>query len=85
LGRRRCDELTSYLPPHPQNPNRQIDNPEYKPDPKLHARAKDVSFVGFELWQVKAGTHFDDIIITDSIEVRWLGVSRGCGCVGMQA
>lgn len=60
-----CARLTSNPFQHGQ-----IDNPEYKPDPKLHARAQDVSFVGFELWQVKAGTHFDDIIITDSIEVR---------------
>lgn len=46
----------------------EIDNPEYAEDPKLYVRAKDVSFVGFELWQVKSGTLFDDILITDSIE-----------------
>lgn len=44
-----------------------------------------MSFVGFELWQVKAGTHFDDIIITDNIEVRPLStiVVWVFGCVGL--
>ncbi len=46
----------------------QIPNPEYFEDNKLHARAKEVSYVGFELWQVKSGTMFDDIIVTDSLE-----------------
>jgi calreticulin len=45
-----------------------IDNPEYFEDPKLSFRAKDISLIGFELWQVKSGTMFDDIIITDNIE-----------------
>lgn len=45
----------------------EIPNPEYKEDKKLHLRAKDVSYVGFELWQVKSGTLFDDIIVTDSL------------------
>ena len=45
-----------------------IANPEYFEDPKLHARAKEVTAVGFELWQVKSGTMFDDIILTDSLE-----------------
>lgn len=45
-----------------------IPNPEYSPDPKLHARATEVTAVGFELWQVKSGTMFDDIILTDSLE-----------------
>lgn len=45
----------------------EIPNPEYKEDPSLHFRAKDVSYVGFELWQVKSGSIFDNIIITDSL------------------
>jgi calreticulin len=45
-----------------------IPNPDYKDDNKLHARCTDCTHVGFELWQVKSGTIFDDIIITDSIE-----------------
>merc|ERR1711981_320878 len=47
---------------------KQIDNPDYKGEDKLHARCKDCEYVGFELWQVKAGTIFDDIIVTDSLE-----------------
>jgi len=45
-----------------------IPNPAYKVDPNLYVRAKDASHVGFELWQVKSGTIFDDIIVTDSLE-----------------
>jgi hypothetical protein len=41
-----------------------IDNPEFKPDPKLHVIA-DTKYVGFELWQVKAGSIFDNIMVTD--------------------
>jgi calreticulin len=44
-----------------------IDNPEYKDDDNLYL-FKDNAFVGFELWQVKAGTIFDNIIVTDSVE-----------------
>jgi len=32
----------------------------------VYAVCKPCSHVGFELWQVKAGTVFDDIIVTDS-------------------
>merc|ERR1712146_241674 len=41
-----------------------IDNPEFKEDPTLH----EFTFggIGFELWQTKAGSLFDNIIITDS-------------------
>merc|ERR1712008_57193 len=46
-----------------------IANPEYATDDELYAVC-DVgcTHVGFELWQVKSGTLFDDIIVTDSIE-----------------
>jgi hypothetical protein len=44
-----------------------IDNPEYKHDDKLYLQ-KDIKYVGFELWQVKAGTIFDNIMVTDSLE-----------------
>jgi len=44
----------------------QIPNPDFVDDNKLHARCKDCTHVGFELWQVKSGTLFDDIIVTDS-------------------
>jgi calreticulin len=45
-----------------------VPNPDFKEDPNLHVRCKDCSHVGFELWQVKSGTVFDDIIVTDSLE-----------------
>jgi len=47
----------------------QIDNPDYEYDEKMYAVCPDgCTHVGFELWQVKSGTIFDDIIITDSLE-----------------
>merc|ERR1712185_275179 len=45
-----------------------IPNPEYMEDPDLYMRCKDCTHVGFELWQVKSGTIFDDIIVTDSFK-----------------
>jgi calreticulin len=46
-----------------------IDNPEYKYDEDMFKVCKDgCTHVGFELWQVKSGTLFDDIIVTDSLE-----------------
>jgi len=44
-----------------------VDNPAFKPNPNLYAYDSN-SFVGFEIWQVKAGTVFDNILVTDSIE-----------------
>lgn len=41
-----------------------IPNPEYKPDPTV-AVFSDLAFVAFDLWQVKAGTIFDNILVTD--------------------
>jgi len=41
-----------------------IDNPDYKPDSTLY-QFTDSKFVGFELWQVEAGSIFDNIIVTD--------------------
>jgi len=45
-----------------------IPNPDYKEDPDLYVRCDKCTHVGFELWQVKSGTLFDDIIVTDSFE-----------------
>lgn len=46
-----------------------IDNPAYKVDEEMFMVCKDgCTHVGFELWQVKTGTLFDDILITDSLE-----------------
>jgi len=46
----------------------QVDNPEYFDDADLHNFCKECEYVGFELWQVKAGTLFDNIIVTDSYD-----------------
>merc|ERR1712071_133365 len=46
-----------------------IPNPDYEYDEEMYAVCKDgCTHVGFELWQVKSGTIFDDIIVTDSLE-----------------
>jgi len=45
----------------------QIANPAYKPDDKLYLYSS-LGAVGIEIWQVKAGTIFDNILLTDSIE-----------------
>ncbi|KAL7484606.1 hypothetical protein ACHAW6_010237 [Cyclotella cf. meneghiniana] len=46
-----------------------IPNPEYEYDDEMFAVCKDeCTHIGFELWQVKSGTIFDDIIVTDSLE-----------------
>merc|ERR1712204_150611 len=41
-----------------------IANPEYEDDDSLY-KFDDFGFIGFDLWQVKGGTIFDNIIITD--------------------
>jgi calreticulin len=47
----------------------QIDNPEYDvAEIENLGKVADNAFVGFELWQVKAGSIFDNIIVTDSID-----------------
>ncbi|KAJ8932436.1 hypothetical protein NQ314_014650 [Rhamnusium bicolor] len=45
----------------------EIDNPEYTPDPDLY-KQKEICGIGFDLWQVKSGTIFDNVLITDDIE-----------------
>merc|ERR1712232_786509 len=46
-----------------------IPNPEYEYDEEMYAVCKGgCTHVGFELCQVKSGTVFDDIFITDSLE-----------------
>jgi len=44
----------------------QIPNPAYKPDATLYSFPS-FGAVGLEVWQVKAGTIFDNILLTDSI------------------
>jgi len=42
----------------------EIDNPEYEQDDKLYSYT-DIGALGFDLWQVKSGTIFDNILVTD--------------------
>merc|ERR1711968_390915 len=44
-----------------------IDNPKYAPDDKLYSYPK-FSTVGIDVWQVKSGTIFDNIFVTDDVE-----------------
>lgn len=45
----------------------EIDNPEYTPDSEIYLR-EEVCTVGLDLWQVKAGSIFDNILFTDDPE-----------------
>jgi calreticulin len=46
-----------------------VPNPDFKDDAELYKVCKNgCTHVGFELWQVTAGTLFDDILVTDSLE-----------------
>jgi len=45
---------------------KKIANPEYVDDDALGQYA-DFGFIGFDLWQVKGGTIFDNVIITDDV------------------
>ncbi|XP_018331355.1 calreticulin [Agrilus planipennis] len=45
----------------------EIPNPEYKADPALYKKPE-ICAIGFDLWQVKSGTIFDNILITDDLE-----------------
>merc|ERR1711884_464027 len=43
---------------------KKIANPEYQDDDALY-KYDSFGFIGFDLWQVKGGTIFDNVIITD--------------------
>merc|ERR1711972_1031627 len=45
---------------------KKISNPEYEDDDAVY-KYPDFGFLGFDLWQVKGGTIFDNIIITDDV------------------
>merc|ERR1712193_87578 len=45
---------------------KKIDNPEFVDDDSVYKFAE-FGFIGFDLWQVKAETIFDNIIITDDL------------------
>jgi calreticulin len=42
-----------------------VDNPDYKYDDSIYAFEHE--YVGFEIWQVKTGTLFDHILVTDDL------------------
>merc|ERR1711988_528931 len=44
-----------------------IDNPKYASDDKLYSYPK-FSTVGIDVWQVKSGTIFDNMLITDDVD-----------------
>ena len=45
----------------------EIDNPEYSPDDNLYLY-EDFGAIGIDIWQVKSGTIFDNILIADSVD-----------------
>merc|ERR1711912_70127 len=45
---------------------KKIDNPEYEDDNTVY-KFDDFGFIGFDLWQVKGGTIFDNVIICDDV------------------
>jgi calreticulin len=45
----------------------EIDNPEYSADDDLYLY-KDWGAIGIDIWQVKAGTIFDNVLVTDDLE-----------------
>merc|ERR1712187_944715 len=45
---------------------KKISNPDYVDDDSIY-KYSDFGFLGFDLWQVKGGTIFDNIILTDDV------------------
>merc|ERR1712137_1321197 len=45
---------------------KKIANPEFEDDDKIYSFA-DFGFLGFDLWQVKGGTIFDNVIVCDDV------------------
>jgi calreticulin len=60
---------------------KKIDNPEYEDDDKVYSFA-DFGFIGFDVWQVKGGTIFDNIIVcddkadADAFAAKWKALSE---------
>jgi len=46
----------------------EISNPEYTPDSEIYKHDK-ICALGLDLWQVKAGTIFDNFLVTDDPEI----------------
>jgi len=45
--------------------SKKIDNPEYEDDKTVYKH--DFGFIGFDLWQVKGGAIFDNVIVCDDV------------------
>merc|ERR1712084_102152 len=60
---------------------KKIDNPEYEDDNAVY-KYGDFGFIGFDLWQVKGGTIFDNVIIcddkaeADAFSAKWKAISE---------
>merc|ERR1711994_803776 len=60
---------------------KKIANPEYEDDDSVYKYA-DFGFLGFDLWQVKGGTIFDNVIVcddvaeADSFAAKWKALSE---------
>merc|ERR1719453_205401 len=60
---------------------KKIDNPEYEDDNMVYKYA-DFGFIGFDLWQVKGGTIFDNVIVcddkadADAFAAKWKALSE---------
>jgi len=61
--------------------SKKIDNPEYEDDAQVYA-FDNFGFIGFDLWQVKGGTIFDNVIVcddkadADAFAAKWKAVSE---------
>merc|ERR1711865_785161 len=59
---------------------KKIANPEFEDDKAVYSFA-DFGFIGFDLWQVKGGTIFDNVIVTDDVAeadkfaAKWTAIS----------
>ncbi|XP_044753772.1 calreticulin [Coccinella septempunctata] len=53
----------------------EIDNPDYTPEPNLYSQ-KEICAIGLDLWQVKSGTIFDNILITDDVDYASSAISN---------
>mmetsp|Transcript_33538 Transcript_33538/g.94358 ORF Transcript_33538/g.94358 Transcript_33538/m.94358 type:complete len:393 (-) Transcript_33538:217-1395(-) len=69
------DYLGPWSPRKVENPDykgpwiqKEIDNPEYKYIDDVYAYNSH-AFLGIEIWQVKAGTIFDNFLVTDDVDV----------------
>lgn len=47
---------------------KKIANPEYKADAELYHTRKPLENIGIDVWQVKSGTIFDNIIVSDNLD-----------------